>query len=43
MGDGRFRELSHETQTLVGHARGASPIASVSAEMLKVMMGQARS
>jgi DNA-binding transcriptional LysR family regulator len=39
------RELSHETQTLVllGHTRGTSAIASVLAEMLKVMMGQAGS
>ena len=37
------RELSHETQTLVllGHARGTSAIASVLAEMLRTMMGQA--
>jgi DNA-binding transcriptional LysR family regulator len=39
------RELSHETQTLVllGHVRGTSAIASVLAEMLKTMMGQAAS
>jgi DNA-binding transcriptional LysR family regulator len=37
------RELSHDTQTLVliGHERGTSAIASVLAEMLKTMMGQA--
>ena len=37
------RELLHETQTLmlIGHARGTSAIASVLAEMLKTMMGQA--
>src|SRR5258707_66328 len=39
------RELSHDTQTLVliGHQRGTSAIASVLAEMLKTMMGQATS
>jgi DNA-binding transcriptional LysR family regulator len=39
------RELSHDTQTLIliGHARGTSAIASVLAEMLKAMMGQATS
>jgi DNA-binding transcriptional LysR family regulator len=39
------RELSHDTQTLVliGHQRGTSAIASVLAEMLKTMMGQAGS
>jgi hypothetical protein len=39
------RELSHDTQTLVliGHERGTSAIASVLAEMLKTMMGQATS
>jgi len=37
------RELSSDTQTLVliGHERGTSAIASVLAEMLKIMMGQA--
>jgi DNA-binding transcriptional LysR family regulator len=39
------RELSHDTQTLIliGHARGTSAIASVLAEMLRTMMGQAMS
>jgi DNA-binding transcriptional LysR family regulator len=37
------RELSHDSQALmlIGHARGSSAIASVLAEMLKVMMREA--
>ena len=39
------RELAHDTQTLllIGHERGTSAIASVLAEMLRMMMGNAGS